>query len=402
MGSGLVNAMAALAPEGSLPPPAVAEIEGAVSSNKVTLRWDVPSAAGGGAAAGYYVYYSTSSLEGVGSEQLRESVKFLSFLADDVREGGSASVSFYLPAFETDYFLSVVSYGRDGSLSSPSQQFKVRTSSDSAPVITPLDGTSVSLNVCDSVTLRFAISDPDGHSTSWTLNPSDNGCRAYVEGTGSIVTLLIRGFYAGEGSHKATLKVTDLYGLSTKVEVTYKINPNNPPVAVKEMDNMIIDNPGGERTLRLSDYFSDPDGETPVYSVVYDNEEVVAAVVEEGVLNISALGYGMASLAITATDCLGEKVSSSFKILVRNPDNPVEIYPNPVSDKLYIRTGEDCSDVSIAITGVSGSAVYSVSGLSVSPFDPVSVDVSGFGAGVYAVTINYGDGRTLKKGIVKI
>ena len=97
---------------------------------------------------------------------------------------------------------------------------------------------------------------------------------------------------------------------------------------------------------------------------------------------------------------MGEKVSTSFKVLIRNTTIPFDVYPNPVTDgKLYIR-GNGTSSARVVVSGVSGAPVYEDT-VTVGAFEPAMIDLNGCGAGVYSVKVSNSDG-SMTTSIVKI
>ena len=84
---------------------------------------------------------------------------------------------------------------------------------------------------------------------------------------------------------------------------------------------------------------------------------------------------------------------------MKNGDDIVESYPNPVTDLLYLRAGEDTS-VSYGIYASNGRCVLSGS-VDISPFAPATIDVSGLPGGVYRMEIVMGSDK-LTKTFVKL
>ena len=91
-------------------------------------------------------------------------------------------------------------------------------------------------------------------------------------------------------------------------------------------------------------------------------------------------------MTVTATDACQESCSFSFRILIRDKSRPVDLFPNPVSDKLNIRPGQD-GRYSISICNKAGAVLWSDT-VEAGPFDPVTVDVSRWSGGTYYVRID--------------
>lgn len=107
----------------------------------------------------------------------------------------------------------------------------------------------------------------------------------------------------------------------------------------------------------------------------------------------------MSTITVTASDALGATCSFDILVLTRDGNQQVDLYPNPVTDILNIRTGQEIQ-ADITITSSSGARVYQGT-VNITPFDPARIDMTSFSGGVYAVTINL-KGQTLTRNIVKL
>ena len=72
-------------------------------------------------------------------------------------------------------------------------------------------------------------------------------------------------------------------------------------------------------------------------------------------------------------------------VLVRDASRPVDLYPNPVVDKLNIRPGE-MNQLEVTVTNRVGATVWSGSAAA-GPFTPLSVDLSAQPGGIYYVHV---------------
>jgi transcription elongation factor Elf1 len=113
----------------------------------------------------------------------------------------------------------------------------------------------------------------------------------------------------------------------------------------------------------------------------------------------TSLAYGLSEVSINASDALGEQCGLSLKILVRDASQEVDVYPNPVRDILYLRTGSK-TDADVNITGISGESVYNKK-VTIDPFEPANIDMTGISAGFYSVKIKTGD-KVITRKIVKL
>ena len=102
---------------------------------------------------------------------------------------------------------------------------------------------------------------------------------------------------------------------------------------------------------------------------------------------------------MTATDIRGKSVTQTFRILVRDSQEAVDIYPNPVRDYLYVRTSVSAS-AELKLVNALGYTVFEES-LTISPFEPARVDLREVAGGTYTVQVEY-EGETISKTIVKL
>ena len=151
--------------------------------------------------------------------------------------------------------------------------------------------------------------------------------------------------------------------------------------------------------FNCSDYFVDEDGEELKYTISISDERVINLTSQDGKFFLTPMSYGYATITVTGTDVRGESASQSFRVLIRDGEQPVDIYPNPVSDYLYVRTSEAAA-ASLRVVSVSGATVHE-DNLTITPFDPAKVDVRSFAPGVYTVLLDY-NGEQIKKSIVKL
>ena len=104
---------------------------------------------------------------------------------------------------------------------------------------------------------------------------------------------------------------------------------------------------------------------------------------------------------MTGKDVRGEIVSQSLRVLVRSDSKALNLYPNPVQDKMNIRVGKDVGQMSLQMISSLGSVAYEDEFQNVSPFDAVTVDLSGLMPGSYTAVVVM-DGEEYKQQIVKL
>ncbi|MFR9504313.1 MAG: subtilase family N-terminal domain-containing protein [Rikenellaceae bacterium] len=398
----LVDASASLTIESTIAPNAITTYTVGTSANTITADVTIPkdTDASNSSAYGITAYYSTSAFtSSLNRTDLPAGVSSASFLTSPSVQGEVLSLVVSGLAFETQYYVAFDAYDQSRNLSSMTSVKTVTTGSNNAPTIEALDGVEVDVKSFEKASLRFVCSDPDGHTVSVKVTPGSDALTLNEIVSDNTYTLNITGQNASEGSYTATIAVTDQYGLVTEQSVNYTILPNTAPEVVQQPEDIVMTYVGEQLTLDLSEIFYDGDGESLSYKSTSSASSVAHLVPSSGLLYITSMSYGNADISLTATDSRSEVATTSFRILVRDPENEVDLYPNPVVDLLNVRMGEEHT-TQIDIYNTSGGKVYSGS-VEVSPFDPAKIDLSDLSAGNYTVIMSY-DGTELTRNIVKL
>ncbi|MGN0191127.1 MAG: T9SS type A sorting domain-containing protein, partial [Candidatus Cryptobacteroides sp.] len=98
-------------------------------------------------------------------------------------------------------------------------------------------------------------------------------------------------------------------------------------------------------------------------------------------------------------DAYSAMVDAKIEVMVKDPGNVAEMYPNPVSDYLNIRTGELKNTV-VRIYSSGGKIVMEKESL-VGAFKPLKIDLRDFAPGMYRVNVLTEDDECTKT-IVKL
>ncbi|GHU69344.1 hypothetical protein FACS189413_08090 [Bacteroidia bacterium] len=394
----LVNAMASLAGGSTTPPNAVGTVTGSAQSNVVTLKWKVPSDPDDGKASGFNVYYRKTPLTGINVNNLPADVMINSFPTGNLSAGSEFEAKIDGLDFETQYYFVVNAFDFSGNFSPLSSQITQTTLSNNPPVIHVLDNTEVNMKAHQTVVLHFSGSDPDGHEVFWNLQPQTNGIALVDMGEGN-AQLTITGPKCESGIHNIEIVLTDKYGASVSQTVRYEILQNHAPELVNAIENLYIGALNQERSFSIADYFIDPDDEPLKYTFTNTAPNVVNVNENKGKLYIVSLAYGLAQVTIKATDAIGVSVAQQFSVLIRDDRQTIDIYPNPVKDFVWLRTGKDVRAL-VTIFNNAGAKVFE-SETDISPFAPAKIDLSTYSGGVYNVNVKY-DENEIKKQIIKL
>jgi hypothetical protein len=233
--------------------------------------------------------------------------------------------------------------------------------------------------------MRFQLEDPDGHPLSYSVTEDMPGLKSdFAEG---ILTLTINAMRAEEGqTYPGVLTVTDGYA-TTQQKFSYTILQNHAPEVTTAIPDQRFGATGETVELRLGDYFTDRDDEDLTYTVTLGSvAQIVNGTVTGNMLTLKANVYGSTSVTVTATDARKLSVSQTFRVLVRDNSRPYDLYPNPVRDVLYLRAGEQ-QTADVMVSGKSGSVAFYQEGVSLDPFEPLAIDLSGQPGGSYYVRI---------------
>lgn len=264
------------------------------------------------------------------------------------------------------------------------------------PVITPLDGTSVTLKSYQSLSLRFSYYDPDGHSVTWQVTGGGDAVTATA--ASGIITVTIDASRGTAGVHSASVVVTDRFGLATVRNFTFEILSNRPPVVKAPLEDFVFNTLSTSTQLRLNTIFSDPDNDYLTYTISSSSGKVAATVNGgDATLQPKELGYDM--LTLKAVDPAGETVSTQVQVLVRESTKEIDIFPNPVIDYLNIRSDSNV-DAQIVIYSSNGVEIYSEQ-VRLTPFSPLAIDFARQRGGTYSVFVKY-DSKEIVQNIVKL
>ncbi len=400
LGAGLVDAGRAVSFNIDSPKK-IENMTATAKSNFVTLKWNVPGEDGTKPPFRFNLYYAERSLSGLDVDNLPSDVtKVIVDTKEGISAGDAMTEIVSGLKFSTVYHFRANAESILGSISDLSDEITVRTLDNSKPVVEALDGTAVTLKSHETGSLRFKATDADGHELKYSVTGTLSGLTHSM--SDGIITLEIDALNATDDkTYSGTLAVTDSYDV-TEIPFSYTVLKNHAPEVIRAIGNIVLNSKEEPVTLSLSDYFNDEDGEILEYSSSMSgmNSTVTHSVID-GVLTITGKFFGTASLNVTAMDARGDNAVQKVDILVRDGSRPVDIYPNPVKDKLYVRPGVETGDVSAKIVASSGAVYFDGALGNATPFSPASIDMTGASAGAYTVVVTC-SGVEYKTQVVKL
>lgn len=395
LGKGLINAYMTVGASGGKAPDVPTGLAVSAQSNNISFSVKVPKDSDDGTPTSIYIYYSTSDFTSTKNKS------FGMFYVEDLKAGAELTGTISGVEFETEYYVAALAGDLAGNKSSLSSRVTVTTGPNSAPVLNTSSELDVKIKPHVKLAADFEIVEPDGHFYLIELEP---GSEAAVLDTlvRECPKIRLTPSRVPTGEYTATLTVTDIYGLATTATYKYEVLPNSKPVIVKQFENIIFNSKAAEvRQLAVKDYFNDADGEELRYTFEFSHPDVANMTYSAGKFELTSMNDGVSEIKVTGTDVRGETVSQSLKVLVRSDSKAFSLYPNPVQDKMNIRTGNDVGKLSVKLISAVGSVAYEDEFADVSPFEPVVSDLSGLMPGSYTAVVVL-DGVEYKQQIVKL
>ena len=401
----LVDAYGAFMYGGTVAPERVEDFRVEPSSNNLTFTWNVTADSDSQTGGAYaYLLLASKSESDFASLDLRNLPSgMVSRIVEVEGKKVGESISGVISSldFETSYYTAIVGYDFSKNYSALSPVKKVSTLGNHAPVIETDAVSPVEIRAFETKSFDFSVYDPDGHQVGVKYTPGGSADSWRDNGDGGW-RLTIVGKNAPAGDYCAEVKATDSAGensLTTTFALNYTILPNNAPVKIKDLENRLMQETGMSYKIDMTEYVSDPDGETLSYSVSHTNQSVAHINPVGNTLTVTSLNYGTDEVSVRASDCLGEFCTLSFKVCVRKDAAGVDVYPTSVKDFLYVSTVAE-SFIEVEIVNSAGKTVAGGSGAA-DIFNPLKIDLSTCARGLYTVVVTSGGG-TVKRTVSKL
>ena len=397
LGTGMIDAVLALSSISTEAPEPLSHIEVEARANNVFFTVDVPSDPDNTTAYYYNVYYSRSSFTGSdlsGTERFRTTVK-------DAEDTGDGLKTFVLEGldFNTGYYFAISASDFAGNESALSEVMTVSTGSNNAPAITADSDEPLVAKAYGSYSRTYTAIDPDGHDVELECTLTGNSGVTAEQLAENIVKVTVNGAVAVEGTHSFTLTAVDEYGARTDVQQEYTVMPNHAPVLVQDFGTICINGSGGTVSVSVADHVTDEDGGPLSVLLSIADRNVVSFVYADEAITFTGKTLGVTQVNLTVSDAKGASVQTSFNVVVRDSSKPYDLYPNPVTDWLNIRTPESMA-CGVSIYTATGAQVYSGDGES-SIDEPFRIDMSSSAPGQYTVRLDL-EGQEYQTTIVKL
>ena len=172
----------------------------------------------------------------------------------------------------------------------------------------PVADQEVAVGTVKSVQVCF--SDADGQSITLTATSLDEKViKATVRGQ----AIALEAISVGEST--VTVVATDSDNMMAEVMFGVTV-PNRAPTLLGRLPSLELTDAEPSATIELSEYFTDPDGQTLMYEYTISDTSIIgAALSQAGALTITRKGTGRGTVQVRATDPGGLSVSGSIQVL---------------------------------------------------------------------------------------
>lgn len=396
---GLVDAYGAFVYGNDKAPSEVTDLEVSGRGNNIDLTWTVPADEDGKAAYGFLVIYGTdkAKVEAATPNSLA-GVEYTT-CAPELAAGEKAEFSVTRIEFETKYYVKMLAYSYGRSYSASTGVFETQTTENHAPVIVVEYEGDIALMSSETLNIPVLIYEPDGHDFFVELDKASDA-ETLSQNTDGKFRYTIKGSAAEIGTYVSKIVAVDEYGLAFECPVTYVIKENSAPEKLKDIEDVLVTAKGREFIIDMTQYVYDADGEQLKYDIEMSNVKVAHINPKGDKLIGTSLAYGSVDVTVTAKDARNEKVVFTFKVTVKDPSDPVSVYPNPVVDYVNVAT-LDPVETEIFIYSSTGALMVATTPTEVGALQPATIDMRTYAPGVYTMLVRFG-GKEYKETVVKL
>ncbi|MCY3548571.1 MAG: hypothetical protein OXH49_16980 [Gemmatimonadetes bacterium] len=194
---------------------------------------------------------------------------------------------------------------------SASQSFTVTVPNRAPTATDPIPEQTIQSGQPTTIDLSAHFADPDGDPLVYTARASSSTVVG-VSVQGATVTLRAR----AKGTTRVSVTATDPGGLTAEQSFAVTV-ANRAPTAVGRLPDLTIVR-DENRTLRISGYFSDPDGDALNYSAATADPAIARVSVSGASLTVTGVTVGETTLTLTATDPGGLTATQTSQLRVIN------------------------------------------------------------------------------------
>lgn len=379
-------------------PSKITDLAVAGRGNNIDLTWTVTKDEDGKSAYGAFAIYGLDRAKVQAATPSDSKGMQTAAFATDGAAGEKVSHSISGTEFEAQYYVKMYAYSYGRSYSAATDVFTVNTTENHAPVVEVDYEGEIALLPSETLNINLRIYDPDSHVVTLEHEKASEA-ESLIKNLDGTYRWTLKGSAADMGTYEAKFKVTDEYGLSATYPVKYVLKENSAPEKLKEIENILLPSKGREFIIDMTEYVYDADGEQLKYDITVSNPTVVYLNPKGDRLIGTALAYGATDVIVVAKDARSKKVTFNFKVNVKDPSDPLAVYPNPARD--YVNVGTlDMAETTISIYSSTGKLCYEQTS-QVSGTEPAKINVKEFAPGVYSIVVSFG-GNEYKKTFVKL
>lgn len=296
----------------------------------------------------------------------------------------------------TKYYVAVVAYSYDKKYSDISAVQVLTTEENRSPSIEiinyPEGGYTFRHHEIVSLPVRF--SDPDGDAVTVSFDP--RGSRAAMESNNGSEEMynfkLMCPLVLNPGSFMGVVRAEDELGAAEVRTIQFKVLPNTEPVAVDSIPIVLLEEKDQVKTIKLDQFFSDPDEEPLVYRASSTDKDVAAVeVLDEGVLSIKGVSNGLCNVKVSAEDHDGARVETVVTVLMRTPGTPEVFLDGDTvlsEGSITIIPGIEPDSTTVRVISASGIVVYETVCV-VSAAAPLELTLDNLAPGIYTLEVTY-------------
>ena len=200
----------------------------------------------------------------------------------------------------------------DGLTAAQNFQVMVETANRAPEAVGTIPNQTVATGGRATVDVSSYFRDPDGDRLTYTAASSNaTVATATVSGNSVMISAV------AAGTATVTVTARDPSGLAAVqgIQVTVE-SSNRAPEAVGTIPNQSVD-AGSSRSVDVSSYFRDPNGDALTYTAASSNAAVATVVASGARVTISGVAAGTANVTVTARDPGGLTATQRFGVTVR-------------------------------------------------------------------------------------
>lgn len=174
---------------------------------------------------------------------------------------------------------------------------------------------------------------------------------------------------------------------------------NLVPEVIKPLDAVAVGLPGTFMYFDLDQYFVDPEGMVLEYSASVDDPSLVEVIVDENSLTLYPHAKGRTTMHLRISD--GYNIMNrDVAVSTRDQKLTVDFYPNPVVDKLHLRTSEQI-DADVIMTSSTGNVVFK-NRMTIKADGSSIIDMNSYASGAYNISVTLENGKQAKETVIKL